>query len=103
MPRQLKFYNGSIPTMERYHGYIAAFTKKQAVELGLMAFGSFSSTELNNYWSDTWGNAMSTIQPKVTEPGVWLVEIRPPYHRIWKLVEAPSEDGARVNLEGFSS
>lgn len=103
MPKQLKFYNGRIPTMERYHGCIAAFTKKQAVELGLLAFGSFSKSELDKYWSDTWGSDMASIRPNVAEPGVWLVESRPPYHRVWRLVEAPGEDGARVKLEGLSS
>lgn len=80
----MKIFNGRIVGYSRdgFHGYIAARTKKEAVELGKAAFGLFSMNELNNYWCDTWGNPMKGIEPD--EPGVWMSDRD---GNVWKLVK----------------
>jgi hypothetical protein len=86
--RKLRFFNGRT-IYERGHGYIAAYTKKQAVELGQEAFPGFTMSELNNYWSEAWGTTMSNIQPHVTEPGVWINWHGRP--QVWQLVRKQEE------------
>jgi hypothetical protein len=81
--RKMRFFNGRTMA-NRFHGYIAAYTKKQAVELGQEAFGSFTMNELNTYWSEAWGVYMDDIKPTVTEPGVWMVHEG--FARVWKFV-----------------
>lgn len=79
--RKLRFFNGRT-SCGAEHGYIAAYTKKQAIELGVEAFGRFTVSELKNYWAEAWGTTMRHIQPTVTEPGVWITTLQ---CRIWKL------------------
>lgn len=69
--RKLKLWNGRCyGGMERMHANIAAYTQKEAIELGQQAFSSFTRTELTQYWSNCWGNDMVGVTPTV--PGVWI-------------------------------
>jgi hypothetical protein len=46
--------------------YDVADLRRLCVELGLM---SVSASEVRNYWSSCWGNAMRGIEP---ERGIWI-------------------------------
>lgn len=67
--KNIQVFNGR--WKDRMRGYIAAYTKKQAVELANQAGYSMNMRELNNYWSDCWGNAMNDVVPEV---GVWVTD-----------------------------
>lgn len=70
--------------MEKFHGYIAARSKAEAIRIGKEAFAGFTATELNEYWSECWGNAMGGIH--ATEPGAWISY---EYGRtVWQLVDS---------------
>jgi hypothetical protein len=72
MPRKLRIWNGR-GDYRKFpgHFYVCATTKKRAVELVTQAGRAFfSMRELNEYWSELWGNPMKGVTP---EEGVWYV------------------------------
>lgn len=74
MARKLIKFNGRWYT-GRGHAYIAAPTKKRAVELARMCDGNgnFTMRELNEYWhTGAWGNDMENLCPNPDSEGVWV-------------------------------
>lgn len=71
MAKQIKIWNGRAPGNNRGHIYVAAFSKKQAVDIINIAFGSYiTDHEINVYYSKgSWGNSMDGITP--SEPCVY--------------------------------
>jgi hypothetical protein len=69
--KTLKIWNGR-DWKAQGHIYVAAYSKKQALELVRKAAGyegACSMHEINVYWSaGCWGNSMDGITPEV---GVW--------------------------------
>ncbi len=90
--RTLKFWNGRIFSESDGHGYIAAYTRREAVALGKLAFGrNFTTGELDKYWSkDCWGVNMEGIEPM--EPGAWAQLHR--WGPVWHFVKetVPSKE-----------
>jgi len=71
--KTLRYWNGRSPYhFGRDHAYIAAYSKAEAVRLAVEAFGGFSISELNNYWSEAWGNPAMSAVGLPEEPGVYL-------------------------------
>ncbi len=85
MAKTLKIWNGvgwgrsdydkngnCLPTpIERYceHVFVCAYSKAEAVRIFNAVGGDrISISEINNYWSDCWGDSMDGIEPEV---GVW--------------------------------
>lgn len=79
--KKLRFWNGRTQGNNFPKGCslnVAAFTKKQACELiGKAAdlSGPISGIELNNYYSECWGNDMKGLEATTTEPCVYLTSI----------------------------
>lgn len=71
----MRYFNGRCTGLSgNWHGYICAATKKRAVELGKLAFREcFSMGELNNYWSEAWGNGITAAIGVPQEEGVWIM------------------------------
>jgi hypothetical protein len=68
--RTLRFWNGGIYPYRGEHGYVAAYSRADAVRLINNAVGwrMVSDKELKEYWSECWGNPMEGITP---ERGFW--------------------------------
>ena len=72
MAKQLKKWNGRGhgKDYDKGHFYVAAYSKKQAVELMSEVSNKYITTnEVTNYYSNCWGNSMDGIEP--TEPCVY--------------------------------
>lgn len=69
---KLKFYNGRLTDWD--HGYIAAYSQAQAVEMAAAcSLRGLTTGELRGYWSDCWGNIAEQTLGTPTEPCIWAI------------------------------
>lgn len=69
----MQYFNGSVIINGRdCKALICAPTKKKAVEIANLAFGSMSAHHFKNYWSDCWGFHAEAVLGEQTECGAFL-------------------------------
>ena len=75
--KQMRYWNGRTyfdMLHSKFQGYICAFSKAEAVRVGKQLWQNFTIKELNDYWSECWGDAATDILgTEQTEPAVFVI------------------------------